>query len=149
MTSETNSFSSVTSFSMETYEYFRLQLFLSPNCFFLQKQLFYLARVTFSPLMDVFNSKNFLFYLLEKQVSIINFLYHTDLCSRDPSRDFQDETTVKVRRNETLRNIKGLTLRDRIRSDEIRAECNVIDVARWVRTRMRNWRDHVDRMGQD
>jgi hypothetical protein len=24
---------------------------------------------------------------------------HTDLCSRDPSQDFQDETTVKVRRN--------------------------------------------------
>jgi hypothetical protein len=26
-----------------------------------------------------------------------------------------------------LRNIKGVTLRDRIRSDDIRAECNVID----------------------
>jgi hypothetical protein len=23
------------------------------------------------------------------------------------------------------------------------------EVARWVRTRRRNWRDHVDRMGQD
>jgi hypothetical protein len=34
-----------------------------------------------------------------------------------------------------LRSIKGVTLRDRIRSDDIRAECNVIDVARWVRTR--------------
>jgi hypothetical protein len=34
-----------------------------------------------------------------------------------------------------LRNIKRVTLRDRIRSDDIRAECNVIDVARWVRTR--------------
>jgi hypothetical protein len=32
-----------------------------------------------------------------------------------------------------LRNIKGVTLRDRIRSDDIRAECNVTDVARWVR----------------
>jgi hypothetical protein len=33
-----------------------------------------------------------------------------------------------------LRNtrIKGVTLRDRIMSDDIRAECNVIDVARWV-----------------
>jgi hypothetical protein len=29
-----------------------------------------------------------------------------------------------------LRNIKGVILRDRIRSDDIRAECNVIDVAR-------------------
>jgi hypothetical protein len=44
-----------------------------------------------------------------------------------------------------LRNIKGVTLRERIRSDE----GNAIDVARWVRTRRRNWRDHVDRMGQD
>jgi hypothetical protein len=48
-----------------------------------------------------------------------------------------------------LRNIKGVTLRDRIRSNNIRAECNAIDVARWVRTRRRNWRDHVDRMGED
>jgi hypothetical protein len=48
-----------------------------------------------------------------------------------------------------LRNIKGVTLRDRIRSDDIRAECNVIDVAKWLRTRRRNWSDHVDRMRQD
>jgi hypothetical protein len=34
-----------------------------------------------------------------------------------------------------LGNIKGVTLRDRIRSDDIGAECNVIDVARWVTTR--------------
>jgi hypothetical protein len=44
-----------------------------------------------------------------------------------------------------LGNIKGVTLRDRIRSDDIRAECKVIDVAR----RRRNWRDRVDRMGPD
>jgi hypothetical protein len=37
-----------------------------------------------------------------------------------------------------LRNIKGVTLRDRIRSHDIRAECNIIDIARWVRTRRRN-----------
>jgi hypothetical protein len=48
-----------------------------------------------------------------------------------------------------LRNIKGVTLRDRIRSDDVRAECNVIDVARLVRTQRRNRRDHVDRMGHD
>jgi hypothetical protein len=44
-----------------------------------------------------------------------------------------------------LRNIKGVTLRDRIRNDE----GNVIDVGRWVRIRRRNWRDHLDRMVQE
>jgi hypothetical protein len=46
-----------------------------------------------------------------------------------------------------LRNIKGFTSRDGISCDDIRY--NVNDVARWVRTRRRNWRDNVDRMGED
>jgi hypothetical protein len=44
-----------------------------------------------------------------------------------------------------LRDVKGVTLRDWIKSDD----GNATDVARWVRSRRRNWRDHVDRMGQD
>jgi hypothetical protein len=31
---------------------------------------------------------------------------HTDLCSQDPSRDFQDETTVKVHTNESFKKYK-------------------------------------------
>jgi hypothetical protein len=49
-----------------------------------------------------------------------------------------------------LRNIKGVTLRDRIRSDDlpVRAECNVIDVARWVRTRETTLTERDRRDGQ-
>ncbi|XP_044746226.1 uncharacterized protein LOC123322928 [Coccinella septempunctata] len=47
-----------------------------------------------------------------------------------------------------LRTIKGVTLRDRIRSD-IRAELGVQDVVRWVRTRKRFSRDLVERMPED
>lgn len=46
----------------------------------------------------------------------------------------------------TLRTIKGVTLRDQIGSDNNKAECNVEDVVRWVRTRSRNWRGNVDRV---
>ncbi|XP_045477896.1 uncharacterized protein LOC123683044 [Harmonia axyridis] len=48
-----------------------------------------------------------------------------------------------------LRTIEGVTLRDQIRSSVIRDELKVQDVVRFVRSRRRNWRDHVDRMGTD
>jgi hypothetical protein len=72
------------------------------------------------------------------------YVFHTDLCSWDLSQDFQDETTVKVRRNESFKKYKRSHFK---RPNKER--CNVIDVARWVSTRRRNWRDHVDRMWQD
>jgi len=49
----------------------------------------------------------------------------------------------------TLRNIRGVTLRDRIRSRDIREECGVQDVVRFVRARRRHWRDHINRMGPE
>lgn len=49
----------------------------------------------------------------------------------------------------TLRAIKGVTLRDQIRSSAIRDELQTEDVVRWVRSRRRYWRDHVGRMDQD
>ncbi|XP_044744146.1 uncharacterized protein LOC123306294 [Coccinella septempunctata] len=45
-----------------------------------------------------------------------------------------------------LRSIKGITLRDHVRSSDIREELEVQDVVRWVRARRRFWRDHVERM---
>ncbi|XP_072764658.1 uncharacterized protein [Anoplolepis gracilipes] len=45
-----------------------------------------------------------------------------------------------------LRTIKGVSLRDRIRSSDIRREFELQDVVRWTRARRRFWRDHVDRM---
>lgn len=45
-----------------------------------------------------------------------------------------------------LRCIKGVTLRDRVRSADIREELEVQDVVRWIRARRRFWRDHVERM---
>lgn len=44
-----------------------------------------------------------------------------------------------------LRCIKGVTLRDHIRSSETRKELNIQDVVRFARSRSRQWRDQVDR----
>ena len=46
----------------------------------------------------------------------------------------------------TLRAIAGVSLRDRIRNEEIRRTCDIEDIVRWGRARRRFWRDHVDRM---
>lgn len=48
-----------------------------------------------------------------------------------------------------LRSITGKTLRDRIRSEDIRTTCETQDVVRWVRQRRRNWNEHVTRMDND
>lgn len=45
-----------------------------------------------------------------------------------------------------LRTVKGVILKDRVRSDTIRQELNIQDVVRWTKTRRRFWRDYVDRM---
>ena len=45
----------------------------------------------------------------------------------------------------TLRGITGCSLRDHIRSNDIRTQCGILDVVRWSRIRRREWRDHVDR----
>lgn len=45
-----------------------------------------------------------------------------------------------------LRTIKGVILRDRIRSQDIREELGDQDMVRWVRTHKRFWRDHVERI---
>ncbi|XP_044749778.1 uncharacterized protein LOC123310376 [Coccinella septempunctata] len=61
------------------------------------------------------------------------------------------ETKRKMRTTEMriLRTIRGITLRDRIRNTDTLRELGIRDVFRWVRTRRRYWRDHVDRMGPD
>ena len=46
----------------------------------------------------------------------------------------------------TLRSIVGKTLRDRVKSSDIRSQCDIQDVVRWSRTRRRAWSDDVDRM---
>lgn len=45
-----------------------------------------------------------------------------------------------------LRTIQGISLRDQVRSANIREECKIQDVMRWTRSRRRKWRDHIDRM---
>ncbi|XP_055378925.1 uncharacterized protein LOC129610383 [Condylostylus longicornis] len=57
-------------------------------------------------------------------------------------------TKQKLRATEmkTLRKICDKTLRDQIKSAEIRKSCKIPDIVRWVRGRRRDWRDHVERM---
>lgn len=56
---------------------------------------------------------------------------------------------MRVAEMKTLRTIKGVSLRDQIRSDAIREDLNIQDVVRFTRSRRRYWRDHVDRMTED
>ena len=46
----------------------------------------------------------------------------------------------------TLRGITGCSLRDHIRSNDIRTQCGILDVVRWGRIRRREWRDDVYRI---
>lgn len=46
----------------------------------------------------------------------------------------------------TLRAIRGVTLRDRMRNEQIRQDCDIQNIVRWSRARRRHWRDHMDRM---
>ncbi|GJQ71581.1 hypothetical protein Trydic_g11284 [Trypoxylus dichotomus] len=46
----------------------------------------------------------------------------------------------------TLRTIKGVNLRDQIRSKLIREDLEIQDIVEFTRVRRRFWRDHVDRM---
>lgn len=75
-----------------------------------------------------------------------------------PILTYAAETRAETRRTKnvmrttemrTSRSIVGVSLRDRIRSSQIREQCKVQDVVRWVRARRRLWRDHVLRMEND
>ncbi|XP_055389934.1 uncharacterized protein LOC129618927 [Condylostylus longicornis] len=67
-------------------------------------------------------------------------------CRADTSTTKQLLRTTEMR---TLRQITGKTLRDRIRSADIRKQCDVQDVVRWARRRRRGWREHVERMDEN
>ena len=65
----------------------------------------------------------------------------------DTNRTKRALRTTEMR---ALRAIAGVTLRDRQKSNEIRERCDGMpDVVRWSRGRRREWREHVDRMGND
>ena len=61
----------------------------------------------------------------------------------------ENATTKRLLRTtemRTLREITGCSLRDHIRSNDIRTQCGILDVMRWGLLKRREWRDHVDRM---
>ena len=45
----------------------------------------------------------------------------------------------------TLRSITGRTLWDRVRNKDIRKECNLQDIAKWIKGRREAWNEHVGR----
>ncbi|XP_045466793.1 uncharacterized protein LOC123675479 [Harmonia axyridis] len=57
------------------------------------------------------------------------------------------KNALRTTEMKVLRNVLGLTLRDRRRNEDIRSECEVPDVVRWGRNRRRLWNAHVERMG--
>ena len=48
-----------------------------------------------------------------------------------------------------LRAIQGKTLRDRIRSKDLREVSGIQDKAEWIDVRKRGWKKHVERMTDD
>ena len=48
-----------------------------------------------------------------------------------------------------LRAIQGKTLRDRIRSKDLREVSGIQDIVGWIDVRKRGWREHVERMTDD
>lgn len=61
----------------------------------------------------------------------------------DTNRTLQLMRTVEMK---TLRTIQGKTLHDRIRNEDIRQQCEIQDIGRWVRQRRRFWNKHIKRM---
>lgn len=59
------------------------------------------------------------------------------------------KSIMRAAEMKTLRTIKGVSLRDQIRSTAIREDLKIQDVVRFTRARRRYWRDHVDRMTDD
>ena len=61
----------------------------------------------------------------------------------------ENSTTKRLLRTSKMRTLRGITgcsLRDHIRSNDIRTQCGILDVVRWCRIRRKEWRDHVDNM---
>jgi hypothetical protein len=72
-----------------------------------------------------------------------------------PSVIYGSETWVDLKRNKSriqsaemrfLRRVKGCTLRDQIRNDDIRRELDIFSLNRKIEDNKRNWIDHVYRM---
>ncbi|XP_048524753.1 uncharacterized protein LOC125505293 [Dendroctonus ponderosae] len=61
----------------------------------------------------------------------------------DTSRTLQMMKTVEMK---TLGSTQGKTLEDRVRSEDIRMQCGMQNIGRWVRRRRRFWNKHVERM---
>lgn len=53
---------------------------------------------------------------------------------------------LRMAEMKTLRAIRGINLKDRMESEQIRQDCEIQDIVRWTRARWRCWKDHVDRM---
>ena len=60
-------------------------------------------------------------------------------------------TQQLLRTNEMriVRTIHGMTLRDRIYSEELRKRSGIKDIDEWVNDRRRYWAEHVERMSDD
>ena len=55
-------------------------------------------------------------------------------------------TTAPYYTHETIRAIHGKTLRDKIRSDQLRQLSGIQDIIQWTNVRRREWDAHVERM---
>ena len=56
---------------------------------------------------------------------------------------------LQVAEMKVLRSISGFSLRDKVRNENIRNQCGIIDILKWTKERCREWYEHVMRMGDE
>ena len=49
----------------------------------------------------------------------------------------------------TLRSAIGVTLWDRMRNKDVRDQCNIQDINKWIQVRRKKWSNHVDRASEE
>ncbi|XP_050516829.1 uncharacterized protein LOC126891647 [Diabrotica virgifera virgifera] len=77
------------------------------------------------------------------ETTIIPILTYAAEKRPDTNRTLQMMRTLEMG---TLRSIQGQTLCDRIRSENIRQNCEIQDIGKWVRQRRKYWNKRIKRM---
>ncbi|CAG9835898.1 unnamed protein product [Diabrotica balteata] len=77
------------------------------------------------------------------KATIRPIMTYTSETRPDTSKTQQLLETAEMR---LLRRITGNTLRDRMRSEEIRRKCNIPEINKWTLNRKKEWNEHINRM---
>jgi len=60
----------------------------------------------------------------------------------------QGERTLRTAEMRTLKAIRRVTWRDKVRNEQIK-DRDIQDIVRWIEVRRRGWRNHMERMDSE